>query len=68
MSNLVHGLAFGIPKFYIVPYGKINCRFVNLSHNCDVKSGLKVWLNKLSGSGCSKLMMSLVKVSLKFKR
>ena len=23
-SKLVHGLAFGTPKFYIAPYGKIN--------------------------------------------
>ena len=41
-SQLVHGLAFGIPKFYIAPYDKINHGLVNLSSNCDVKSGLKV--------------------------
>ena len=40
MSNLVHGLAFGTPKFYIAPYDKINHGLVNLSCNCDVKSGL----------------------------
>ena len=39
-SNLVQGLAFGTPKFYIAPYSKIKHRFVNLSFNCDVKSGL----------------------------
>ena len=41
-SNLVHGLAFGTPKFYIATYGKIYRGFVNLSYNCDVKSGLRV--------------------------
>ena len=39
-SQLVHRLAFGIPKFYIAPYDKINHRLVNLSSSCDVKSGL----------------------------
>ena len=39
-SKLVHGLAFGTPKFYIAPYGKINHGLVNLSCNCDVKSDL----------------------------
>ena len=39
-SKLVHGLAFGTLKIYIAPYGKINHRLVNLSYNCDVKSGL----------------------------
>ena len=39
-SNLVYELAFGTPKFFIAPYGKINHRFVNLSCNCDVKLGL----------------------------
>ena len=38
-SKLEHGLAFGTPKFYIVPYDKINHALVNLSYNCDVKSG-----------------------------
>ena len=38
--NLVHRLAFGTPKFYIAPYGKINHRLFNLDYNCDVKSGL----------------------------
>ena len=41
MSNLVHGLAFGTPKFYIAPYGKINHGLVCLSYNCDMKSDLK---------------------------
>ena len=39
-SKLVHVLAFGTPKFYIVPYDKIKHKLVNLSSNCDVKSGL----------------------------
>ena len=33
---------FGTPKFYIAPYDKINHALVNLSYNCDVKSGLRV--------------------------
>ena len=40
MSNLVHGLASGTPKFYIALYHKINHRLVNLGNNCDLKSGL----------------------------
>ena len=40
-SKLVHVLAFGIPKFYIAPYDKIKHELVNLSSNCDVKSGLR---------------------------
>ena len=40
MSNLVRALAFGTPKFYIAPYGKINNELFNLSSTCDVKSGL----------------------------
>ena len=40
-SNLVQGLAFGTPKFYIAPYGKINHELVNLRYTCDVKSGLR---------------------------
>ena len=39
-SKLVHVLAFGTPKFYIAPYDKIKHQLVNLSSNCDVKSGL----------------------------
>ena len=39
-SKLVHVLAFGTPKFYIAPYDKIKHKLVNLSSNCDVKSGL----------------------------
>ena len=46
-SKLVHRLAFGTPKFYIAPYDKINHRLVNLSCNCDVKSGLN-WSSTLS--------------------
>ena len=40
-SNLVHGLAFGTPKFCIAPCGKINHGLVSQSSNCDVKSGLR---------------------------
>ena len=39
-SKLVHILAFGTPKFYIAPYDKIKHELVNLSSNCNVKSGL----------------------------
>ena len=39
--ELSSGLAFGTPKFYIAPYGKINHELINLSPNCDVKSGLR---------------------------
>ena len=39
-SKLVHVLVFGTPKFYIAPYDKIKHKLVNLSSNCDVKSGL----------------------------
>ena len=42
MSKLVHGLAFGTPKFYISPYDKINHGLVNMGRNCDVKSGLRL--------------------------
>ena len=38
-SKLVRELAFGTPKFYIAPYDKINHGLVNMSSNCDVKSG-----------------------------
>ena len=41
-SKLVHVLAFGTPKFFIAPYDKIKHELVNLSSNCDVKSGLNV--------------------------
>ena len=40
-SKLVHGLAFGTPKFYIAPNDKIHHGLVNLSCKCDVKSGLR---------------------------
>ena len=43
-SKLVHVLAFGTPKFYIAPYDKIKHELVNLSSNCDVKSGLRLGL------------------------
>ena len=42
-SNLVHVLAFGTPKFYIAPYGKINHGLVNPSYNNDVKPVLNVF-------------------------
>ena len=36
-------IAFGTPKFYTAPYGKINHRLVNnMSSNCDMKSGLSL--------------------------
>ena len=38
MSKLVRELAFGTPKFYI---DKINHGLINMSSNCDVKSGLR---------------------------
>ena len=41
-SKLVHILAFGTSRFYIAPYDKIKHELVNLSSNCDVKSGLSV--------------------------
>ena len=42
-SKLNYGLAFGIPKFlYIPPYDKINHALINLTYNCDVKSGLNI--------------------------
>ena len=48
-SKIIHVLAFGIPKFYIAPYDKINHGLVNLSCNCDVKSGLSlIMLMKLT--------------------
>ena len=40
-SKLVRELAFGTPKFYIAPYDKINHGLVNMSSNCDVKSGVR---------------------------
>ena len=43
MSNLVRGLEFGTPKFYIAPYGKIKHELVNMSYNCDVKLGGSVY-------------------------
>ena len=45
MSKIEHGLAFGTSKLYIAPYDKINHALVNLSCNCDVKSGLSEMLN-----------------------
>ena len=44
-SKLIHVLAFGTPKFYIAPYDKIEHKLVNLSSNCDVKSGLRLVRN-----------------------
>ena len=41
-SKLVHVLAFATPKFYIAPYDKLKHELVNLSSNCDVKSGLRL--------------------------
>ena len=55
-SNLVHVLAFGTPKFYIAPYDKIKHELVNLSSNCDVKSGL------------SKTIRTLLRAHVKFSK
>ena len=41
-SNIVHGLAFGAPKFCITSYHQINHGLVNLSCNCDVKISVEV--------------------------
>ena len=48
-SKLEHGFAFGIPKFYIGPYNKINHGLVKLSYNCDMKSGLSLYVAARSG-------------------
>ena len=50
-SKLVYGLAFGTPKFYIAPYGRIKYELFNLSCNCDVKSGLRDLATKLDVHG-----------------
>ena len=50
-SKLVHELAFGTPKFYIAPYIKIKHELVNLSSNCDMKSGLNLLNLKLDLTG-----------------
>ena len=43
MLNLVHGfIAFGTPKVYIASYGKLNHQLVNMSSNCDLRSGLNL--------------------------
>ena len=41
-SKLEHGLALGTLKFYISLNDKINHGIVNMSSNCDVKSGLRM--------------------------
>ena len=41
-SVLLHGLAFGTPKYYIAPYGKTNHGLVNLSYTCDMKSAQRL--------------------------
>ena len=41
-SKLVNRLAFGISKFYIAPYDKINHELINLSYKCDMNSVLSV--------------------------
>ena len=51
--KLVHVLAFGTPKFHIAPYDTIKHELVNLSSNCDVKSGLRPFVcNLLTSSTC----------------
>ena len=47
-TKLVHVLPFGTPKFYIAPYDKIKHELVNLSSNCDVKSGLRATLRAIT--------------------
>ena len=42
MSKARSHVKLRTPKFYIVPYGKINQGLNNLSYKCDVKSGLCV--------------------------
>ena len=51
-SKLVHGLAFGTPKFYIAPYDKINHGLIYLSYICDMKSGFREEIYT-SGDVCS---------------
>ena len=53
MSKLVHVLAFGTPKFSIAPYDKIKHELVNLSSNCDVKSGLSVQDGECTSRFCA---------------
>ena len=54
MSKLVQqGLAFGTPKIYIAPYDKINHRLVNLSCNCDMKSGLNLSFSGAKNWNCN---------------
>ena len=42
ISNLVHRLTFGTPKFYTAFYSKINHRLIRLSNNCNMKLGLRI--------------------------
>ena len=60
-SKLVYVLAFGTPKFYIAPYDKIKHELVNLSSDCDVKSGLRV---KVSYERLEELVISLASLEL----
>ena len=48
-SKLVHLLALEHPNFYIAPYDKIKHELVNLSSNCDVKSGLSLLITQFNG-------------------
>ena len=50
-SKLVRGLAFGTLQFYIASYDKVKHELVNLSSNCDVKSGLSVYHSDVSKFG-----------------
>ena len=65
-SKLVHVLAFGTPKFYIAPYDKIKHQLVNLSSNCDVKSGLS---RIFSGKNKTKMnkYSNLLSAAVRFK-
>ena len=58
-SKLIHVLAFGTPKFYIAPYDKIKRELVNLSSNCDVKSGLRMPATKPSFSSLNQSLHQL---------
>ena len=65
MSKFVHVLAFGTLKFYIAPYDKIIHELVNLSSNCNVKSGLKVGKQELRFM-CSACHLMVFNIYVKF--
>ena len=59
-SNLVHGLAFQTPKFYIASYGKMKQEPVKLSSNCDVKSDLRIGTDRFK-----QILQSQIRLLLK---